>query len=124
MRETAALSLREDRMVQVSARSVPPKRATVFTSSRDRSPWPAAYNEGKGIPSIGGVTAAVTTQVVLADQTERERVIRWRVEQLAKIGYSWPAAMVIAANTHVDLHRAVDLVRRGCCPDVAVRILL
>ena len=68
--------------------------------------------------------AAVTTQVVLADETERERVIRWRVEQLAKVGYSWPAAMVIAANTHVDLHTAVDLVRRGCKPDTAVRILL
>ena len=69
--------------------------------------------------------AAVTTQqVVLADETERERVIRWRVEQLAKVGYSWPAAMVIAANTHVDLHRAVEMVQQGCHPDVAVRILL
>ena len=68
--------------------------------------------------------AAATQQVVLADETERERVIRWRVEQLARVGYSWPAAMVIAANTHVDLHRAVDLVRRGCNPEVAVRILL
>jgi hypothetical protein len=68
--------------------------------------------------------AAVTTQVVLADETERERVIRWRVEQLAKIGYSWPAAMVLAANTQIDLHTAVDLVQRGCNPDTAVRILL
>ena len=68
--------------------------------------------------------AAATQQVVLADETERERVIRWRVEQLAKVGYSWPAAMVIAANTHVDLHTAVDMVRRGCNPDVAMRILL
>lgn len=68
--------------------------------------------------------AAVTEHVVLADETERERVIRWRVEQLAKVGYSWPAAMVIAANTHVDLHDAVDLVRWGCSPDTAVRILL
>ena len=68
--------------------------------------------------------AAVTTQVVLADETERERVIRWRVEQLAKVGYSWPAAMVIAANTQVDLHTAVDMVRRGCNPDVAMLILL
>jgi hypothetical protein len=68
--------------------------------------------------------AAATETVVLADETERERVIRWRVEQLAKVGYSWPAAMVIAANTHVDLHTAVDLVQRGCTPDTAVRILL
>jgi hypothetical protein len=46
------------------------------------------------------------------------------VEQLAKVGFSWPAAMVIAANTHVDLHSAVELVQRGCKPDTAVRILL
>ncbi len=68
--------------------------------------------------------AAATTQVFLADETERERVIRWRVEQLAKAGYSWPAAMVIAANTQVDLHAAVELIERGCLPEVAVRILL
>lgn len=68
--------------------------------------------------------AAATTQVILSDETERERVIRWRVEQLAKVGYSWPAAMVVAANTQIDLHLAVDLVHRGCRPDVAVRILL
>jgi hypothetical protein len=68
--------------------------------------------------------AAATESVVLVDETERERVIRWRVEQLAKVGYSWPAAMVIAANTQIDLHTAVDLVQRGCTPDTAVRILL
>ena len=68
--------------------------------------------------------AAATTQAFLADETERERVIRWRVEQLAKVGYSWPAAMVIAANTQVDLHRAVELVQQGCRPEIAVRILL
>lgn len=68
--------------------------------------------------------AAATTQAFLVDDTERERVIRWRVEQLAKVGYSWPAAMVIAANTQVDLHLAVELVERGCRPEVAVRILL
>ncbi len=68
--------------------------------------------------------AAATTQVFLADETERERVIRWRVEQLAKVGYSWPAAMVIAANTQVDLHLAVELVEQGCAPTTAAEILL
>ncbi|MFN2470088.1 MAG: hypothetical protein ABR583_03690 [Gaiellaceae bacterium] len=70
------------------------------------------------------MTAATTQQVFPADDTEKERVIRWRVEQLAKVGYSWPAAMVIAANAQVDLHTAVELVQRGCRPEVAVRILL
>ena len=62
--------------------------------------------------------------VIMTDDTERERVIRWRVEQLARVGYSWPAAMVLAANTQVDLHLAVTLVQRGCRPEVAVKILL
>ena len=70
--------------------------------------------------------AAATQQqhAYLADDTDRERVIRWRVEQLARVGYSWPAAMVIAANTQIDLHEAVNIVRAGCHPEIAVRILL
>ncbi len=69
---------------------------------------------------------AVATQqpAYLADDTDRERVIRWRVEQLASVGYSWPAAMVIAANTQIDLHEAVEIVQAGCHPEIAVRILL
>jgi hypothetical protein len=31
---------------------------------------------------------------------------------------------VLAANVEVDLHDAVDLVRRGCPPELAARILL
>jgi hypothetical protein len=73
--------------------------------------------------AIGGAMAAAV-EAVLVDETEDERVIRWRMEQLANVGYSWACAMVIAANRDIDLHQAVALVRRGCPVDTAVRILL
>jgi hypothetical protein len=72
---------------------------------------------------IGGAMAAAI-EAVLVDETEDERVIRWRMEQLSNAGYSWACAMVIAANRDVDLHRAVGLVRQGCPVETAVRILL
>jgi hypothetical protein len=67
---------------------------------------------------------AAAVEAVLVDETEDERVIRWRMEQLANAGYSWACSMVIAANRDIDLHQAVELVRRGCPVDTAVRILL
>ena len=39
-------------------------------------------------------------------------------------GYDLDAAAVIAANVEVDLHDASTLVRRGCPPELATRILL
>lgn len=78
----------------------------------------------KGESRMIGGTMSVAVEAVLVDETEDERVIRWRLEQLAKVGYSWACAMVIAANRDIDLHGAVELVRRGCPVDTAVRILL
>jgi hypothetical protein len=67
---------------------------------------------------------AAAVEAVLVDETEAERVIRWRMEQLANAGYTWACAMVVAANRDIDLHRAVGLVRQGCPVETAVRILL
>jgi hypothetical protein len=72
---------------------------------------------------IGGAMSTAV-EAVLVDDSEDERVIRWRLEQLANAGYSWACAMVIAANRDIDLHRAVWLLRRGCPVETAVRILL
>lgn len=57
-------------------------------------------------------------------ETEEERVARWRLEQLIRAGYEETAALVLADLVHIDLHLAVDLVRQGCEPDVALRILV
>lgn len=72
---------------------------------------------------IGEATVA-SEEAVLIDETEDERVIRWRLEQLTNAGYSWACAMVIAASRDIDLHHAVDLARAGCPIDTAMRILL
>ena len=55
---------------------------------------------------------------------EAADVLAWRFDTLCRSGYDLDAAAVIAANVEVDLHRAVDLVERGCPSDIASRILL
>jgi hypothetical protein len=57
-------------------------------------------------------------------ETESERIERWRVEELARAGYTHGDAIELAGRNYVDLHLAVQLVERGCPPDTAVRILL
>jgi hypothetical protein len=64
------------------------------------------------------------TELQLVEQTEIERIERWRAEELERAGYEPRAAGRIAVRHDVDLHTAVDLLQRGCSPDVALRILL
>ena len=64
-------------------------------------------------------TADLTTQL-----TKQELVERWRAEELERAGYDPSAAAVLAASSSVDLHRAVDLLERGCPQAVALQILL
>lgn len=62
--------------------------------------------------------------IKLRDESETERVIRWRLEELTKAGYDWRASMHLAARPDIDLHLAADLLERGCPVDTALRILL
>ena len=57
-------------------------------------------------------------------ETENDRVERWRTEALERVGYAPDAAATIAARHDVDLHLAIELIERGCSPDVALKILL
>ncbi len=57
-------------------------------------------------------------------ETELERVERWRADELMRAGYDPAAAADIAARIDIDLHGAIQLLERGCPPDLAVRILL
>ena len=59
-----------------------------------------------------------TTGVQALDQ-----VIRWRREQLVDSGFAPALAAKVATNTHYDLHALIELVERGCRPELAVRIL-
>jgi len=56
--------------------------------------------------------------------TEMDRIEAWRTEELERAGYRREQASALAARHDVDLHLAVDLLRRGCDPELAVNILL
>lgn len=47
----------------------------------------------------------------------------WREEQLLASGFDHPLAHELAAASEVDLHAAIELVERGCPPELAARIL-
>ena len=56
-------------------------------------------------------------------EREREEITSWRIERLEAAGYDAEAAIVMALDRDVDLHRAVSLLERGCPPDLALQIL-
>jgi hypothetical protein len=56
--------------------------------------------------------------------TEGNAVRRWRLEELMRAGYEPCDALVLSGRPGVDLHLASDLLRRGCPPRTAVRILV
>lgn len=63
-------------------------------------------------------------EITLERDTEASRVVDWRRNELERAGYDGPQAQQLAERGDVDLHVAVDLVRGGCPPDTAIRILL
>jgi hypothetical protein len=50
-------------------------------------------------------------------------VVRWRRERLVESGFTLPLAATIAKNARYDLHALIELVERGCPPELAARIL-
>ena len=62
--------------------------------------------------------------ITLIEQTETERIERWRAEELQRAGYEPRAAGRLAVRHDVDLHAAVELLERGCPPELALKILL
>jgi len=59
-----------------------------------------------------------TTSVLALDE-----VVRWRCEQLVESGFVLALAARVAKDAHYDLHALIELVERGCQPELAVRIL-
>ena len=66
----------------------------------------------------------MSTTDVHIEESESERVVRWRAEALARAGYEADAARELSARLDIDLHRAIALLERGCSPEIAARILL
>jgi hypothetical protein len=60
----------------------------------------------------------------LTRPSEQELVERWRAEELERAGFGPLDAAEIAARAEVDLHRAIELIKHGCSPELAKQILL
>ena len=56
-------------------------------------------------------------------EIEEEQVVAWRRAQLAEAGFSLLLAARVAGEPRYDLHGLIELVERGCDPELAVRIL-
>jgi hypothetical protein len=54
---------------------------------------------------------------------DRAQWVRWRVRQLVRAGFTIDLARRLARADRVDLHQLLELVDRGCPPDLAARIL-
>jgi hypothetical protein len=99
-RHTAAISLGGDQTAS-------PRRD-------DGSAGPCADSAGQMTHTIAGAH----------EPTEHDKVVSWRLHVLIEAGYTPASAERLAERTDVDLHRAVAIVRRGCSPRLAARILL
>ncbi len=64
-----------------------------------------------------------TTAETTERPTERELVERWRAQELERAGYAESVAAELAMRHDVDLHRAIELLEKGCSPDLAAEIL-
>ena len=65
----------------------------------------------------------MTAAQIQIEETEAERVVRWRAEALERAGYDQASAAELAERPDVDLHRATALLESGCPVELAVQIL-
>jgi hypothetical protein len=54
---------------------------------------------------------------------EPREIVSWRVRRLVAAGFTRPEAVTLAHNPEVDLHAILDLIARGCPPELAARIV-
>jgi hypothetical protein len=66
----------------------------------------------------------MSTADVIYAETEEQRIESWRMEALERAGYDRRSAAVLACRKDVDLHQAMSLLKDGCSPELALRILL
>ena len=66
----------------------------------------------------------MSTADVIYAETEEQRIESWRMEALERAGYDRRSSAVLACRKDVDLHQAMSLLKNGCTPELALRILL
>jgi hypothetical protein len=54
---------------------------------------------------------------------DRAHWVRWRIRRLISAGFPIDLAQRLARTDRIDLHRLLELVDRGCPPELAARIL-
>jgi hypothetical protein len=59
----------------------------------------------------------------VASGRQRADVLRWRHQQLVDSGFALPLAEHLATDARYDLHALIELVEKGCPPELAARIL-
>ena len=59
----------------------------------------------------------------LQNRIESRAVADWRRKQLVRSGFPRSLAARLASDPEYDLHRLIELVERGCPPELAVRVL-
>ena len=57
------------------------------------------------------------------DERTAAEVLSWRRRQLVEAGFSRALARELSHDAGYDLHALIELVERGCPPELAVRIL-
>jgi hypothetical protein len=55
--------------------------------------------------------------------SEAAEVVFWRRDVLVEAGFPLPDARRLARDGRYDVHELLDLVARGCPPELAIRIL-
>jgi len=68
--------------------------------------------------------SVATVRSPIEPQEGEELLISWRLATLKQAGYDGRAALFLARQVEIDLHRATDLLLDGCPPETALRILL
>ena len=76
---------------------------------------------GRSPEYVDEMTAA---ELHVVGDTELERVESWRAEELLRAGYEPSDAVALAARHDIDLHLAVELIKRGCPDELAIEILI
>lgn len=61
-------------------------------------------------------------RIDLRPGTKGQSVVAWRRDRLAETGFPLPLASVLSRDRRFDLHALIELVERGCPPELAVRI--
>ena len=58
-----------------------------------------------------------------AHDVEAQSIATWRRERLVESGLPLPLATCVSMDARYDVHALIELVERGCDPELAIRIL-